>query len=291
MFISEAGPLDVRHHAAAEQIVQWFRILEDEFPYVLGAAPFMWNWGPKAGEAQFNYFDKPHIIEAIRNSPKKEFTLPTSWYYGKSEEAMPSWIRNIQGEVPYSTGRMRSDYCGICVHHAGRTTALANLIAYLKSKQSPDANYHFVIGARGETFYLNDIREVVWHAGDGASGPWNQGGVAVCFEGCLTGEGRPTLEQFASFRQLRDWLLAQGVPDVIKPHKGVRVPQWSTQCPGDWWPRDTPVPRELLLEPSELGQLRQRVDELQDEVAQMQADIYSTVELIEAIAEKLGKYS
>lgn len=100
MFVSEAGPLDMRHLAAAEQITRWFRILEAEFPYVLGAAPFMWNWGPEHPE--LNYYDKPTIKNSMRTAPKQEFALPSSWVYEEEEPPMNDVIRVLRFGLPES---------------------------------------------------------------------------------------------------------------------------------------------------------------------------------------------
>lgn len=210
----------------ANWIVETWRQIKDE---VAGAALYVCG---NMGWPSFEFVDQPVIADAIRQA-------------NEEEEMLPEWIQDIRAQVDYDTGRRRDAIRGICVHHAGSQASLDNLIAYFKRGESM-ASYHFLIGTGGRTVYLNSIGNVIWHAGDGANGPWNTGGVAVCFEGLLTGQGRPTKEQFTSFRKLRAWLLDQGVGEELVGHKMVRNPPYSTQCPGDWWLNFAAPPRELL---------------------------------------------
>ena len=177
---------------------------------------------------------------------------------------IPSWIVDYRAEVAHNTGLTRSEVRGIVVHHTGSRAPTGNQLAFLKA--ALDVGYHFFITAVGQIGYLIDISKVAWHAGDGRTGPWNTNGVGVAFEGILTGVGKPTSEQFAAFRRLRQWLLAQGVGAEVVPHKQVRVPQWSTDCPGDWWAKNAPCPQELIVEvpssDSEIERLRRENAEL-----------------------------
>jgi len=255
MFISEAGPLDVRHSVAAEQIARWFRILEDEFPYVLGGAPFMWNWGQEHPE--LNYYDKPAIKNSMRTAPKKEFPLPANWIYEEGE-MLPDWMIDLRGEAGEHTGLALEQPIGILVHHAGSYAPFAKQLEYIKEHPC----YHFAIDG-DQVHYMRDISEVVWHAGDGAEGPWNKGGIAPCFLGCYMGT-KPSDAMFASLRKLYKWLMTQGIPDVIKGHKDVRL----TACPGDWYPGDEhPDYRNLLLglaDPTEA--LRKQIKEMKQDI-------------------------
>lgn len=98
IFISECGPTDVVPEGTAQDVVEWFGILEAEFPYVLGGTLFMWNWGDSG--PQFNYYDKPAIINALRDAMKVDFELPTSWEFGEEEpvefdvDKCGEWLRN-----------------------------------------------------------------------------------------------------------------------------------------------------------------------------------------------------
>lgn len=83
IFLSECGPNDVQPLGTGEDIVEWFGILEREFPYCLGGALFMWNWGPKKDYQ--NYYDKEWLTEPLRTAPKKLFKMPTSWVYSEDE--------------------------------------------------------------------------------------------------------------------------------------------------------------------------------------------------------------
>lgn len=84
LFLSECGPDDVRPLGTAEDIIEWFRILEDEFAYVLGGSLFMWNWGLE--NDYLNYYDKPYITGPLRDAEKKRFELPKTWVFDEGPE-------------------------------------------------------------------------------------------------------------------------------------------------------------------------------------------------------------
>jgi len=254
---------------SAEQYAQWlletYRRIRNE---VAGAAVFVCGG---MGWESFEVVGQPPIADAIRQANEEVETV------------IPHWIEDIRDQVNYDTGRTRDTIRGICVHHAGSRAPLDNLIAYFKRGESV-ASYHVLIGAGGRIIYLNDISRVVWHAGDGSNGPWNTGGVAICFEGDLRGQGKPTNAQFAAFRKLRAWLVTQGVGTEIVCHKMVRVPPYSTECPGDWWPDG--------VEAHEIGALWGDYP-LEDELAKLRehnAKLQGQVRYAELMAEKIRDY-
>lgn len=111
IFISEAGPTDNRPAGTADDLIEWFRIIENEFPYCLGGNLYMWNWGPSA--PMFNYHDKPELLARLRAAPKRLFEVPDSWVYDGNPPDNPSgdfeeWYRNYGwnhcpwGEIPYN---------------------------------------------------------------------------------------------------------------------------------------------------------------------------------------------
>jgi len=204
----------------ARWIIDTWRQIRNE---VVGAAIF--GCGMPGWES-FEILGQPVIADAIRQA-------------NEEGEEMPDWTIDIRDQVAFNTGRTMEAIRGICVHHG--IAPLERLLGYLKWTQ--EVNYHFVIAADGQTFYLNTISDVVWHAKNLI---WNTEGIAVCFDGDLRGQGRPTKAQFAAFRRLRAWLVTQGVGEEVVGHKMVRVPAYSTECPGDWWPDGEPAPRELL---------------------------------------------
>jgi len=214
-------------HEYAQWLFDTFRQIRHE---VAGATIFVCG---NMGWDSFEIVDQPIIADAIRRA-------------NEEEEMLPEWITDIRDEFPLGTGRTKWPKRGICVHHMGSRAPWDNCVDYLKG--TAKVGYHGGIDKRGGIWLFKSLPAVVWHAGDGGNGPWNTGGVAICFEGLLTGQGRPTKEQFASFRKLRAWLLSQGVGEELVGHKMVRLPAYSTQCPGDWWPDRAPPPRELFEE-------------------------------------------
>jgi len=83
IFLSECGPNDVRPLGTGEDIVEWFGILEREFPYWFGSALYSWNWGEE--HPYYCYYNNPHTTEPLRVAPKKLFKMPTSWVYSEDE--------------------------------------------------------------------------------------------------------------------------------------------------------------------------------------------------------------
>lgn len=230
---------------SAEQYAQWLlethgRIRSE----VAGAAVFVCGG---MGWDSFEIVDQPVIAEAIRQANEEVKVV------------IPEWIEDIRDEVAFDTGRKRDAMRGICIHHEGTRADLEDVLTFYK--RCKEVSYHFLIDK--EIYYLNDIHDVVWHAGDRANGPWNSGGVAVCFTGDLRGQGKPTSTQFANFRKLRAWLLTQGVGPDLVCHKMVRVPPYSTECPGDWWPDG--------VEAHEIGALWGDYP-LEDELAKLRED-------------------
>jgi len=154
----------------------------------------------------------------------------------------------------------------------------------VETKGWPTIGYHYFITGDGTIYYTARLGEITYHCGE-----HNPTSVGICLSGAYHGDNPPPGQ--AQFDALVDLIDALQVKlglgnDAVKPHYELR----PTLCPGDVWFEGF-LRQAFPTEPSELEQLRQRVDELQDEVAQMQADIYSSVELAGAIAEKLGKYS
>jgi hypothetical protein len=253
IFISECGWMGHGQDPnAGDHYLYFFGKLYD-YPYVIGATPFIWDSGPEHG-GQI-WAGNERLIQAITQAQKPE---------GEGEMALPDWITDIRGETTNHTGLSIARPIGIMVHHGGKPAPLENLLAYLKGAECA---YHFVIAPDGRIYYQRDISEVCWHAGNDL---WNSGGIAVIFAGCFmdappTDGPAPSDAAFASFARLRDWLFSQSVPNNIVGHKDI-IP--STQCPGDWYPRF----RSRLLEgmdSTELELLREQVRKLELERARM----------------------
>lgn len=174
----------------------------------------------------------------------------------------------------------------IVVHHAAAVTTPERTARYhVETKGWPTIGYHYFITGDGTIYYTARLGEITYHCGE-----HNPTSVGICLSGAFHGDNPPPgPAQQEALVELIDGLLGKlGLErDAIKAHHELT----PTLCPGEAWFWDWLNGNYYPTEPSELEQLRQRVDELQDEVAQMQADIYSTVELIGAITEKLGKYS
>jgi len=182
--------------------------------------------------------------------------------------------------------RSLDDIKYIVVHHAAAVTTPERTARYhVETKGWPTIGYHYFITEDGTIYYTARLGEITYHCGE-----HNPTSVGICLSGAFHGFNLPpTTAQQEALVELIDGLLGKlGLErDAIKAHHELT----PTLCPGEAWFWDWLNGNYYPTEPSELEQLRQRVDELQDEVAQMQADIYSTVELIGAITEKLGKYS
>jgi len=101
IFISECGPTNVQPEGTAQDIIEWFNILESEFPYVLGGTLFMWNWGPE--NDHFNYYNKPKLIGALRDATKRQFEVPTNWIFNGGDGMQARiWRRDLPG-LPVQT--------------------------------------------------------------------------------------------------------------------------------------------------------------------------------------------
>lgn len=238
IFISECGWMGHGQDPnAADHYLYFFGKLYN-YPYVIGATPFIWDSGPEHG-GQI-WVGNGRLIQAITQAQKPE----------GGGMALPDWITDIRAETTEHTYLTIAKHIGIMVHHGGKPASVENLLTYLKSAEF---GYHFVIAPDGRIFYQRDISEVCWHAG---SDVWNGDGVAVIFAGCYmdappTDGPAPTDAAFASFAKLRDWLVSQGVSNNVVGHKDINP---TTQCPGDWYPRMRH--RLLPAADAELGLLR-----------------------------------
>jgi hypothetical protein len=90
MYLSECGPVDVRDQgAAASEIREWHR-RQLMLPWVSGYALFSWWWG--GNHPEFNYADKPALLDSLRVTMAEEGTEVAKFTVGPWFTSHEGWV-------------------------------------------------------------------------------------------------------------------------------------------------------------------------------------------------------
>jgi len=267
IFVSECGWFyQAQNPEAARHYKYFFEKLYD-YPYVIGATPFIWDSGPEHGPQIWVGNDA--LIDTVTQAEKRETTYPQPPFGNGGADmpgTLPVWIQDLRGQATAPIGETRNLNKGIVIHHTGSDAALTNQLSYLLRAQE---TYHYAIDVEGKTYALYDHGQQVYHAG---IQEWNQGGVAVCFIGLLMGR-MPTEAAFAAFRQLHHYLChVNSIMDVIVGHKDLK----ATACPGDWYPQY----RGKLFSATDEEGLTQRISALEGKIAKLAQGLKSLADQI-----------
>lgn len=130
----------------------------------------------------------------------------------------------------------------VIVHNSGTRQGNARAFDYYHRKVRRMRNglaYHFVIGngtsSRNGQIEIGDRWRRQVNGGHVHSDYMNNIGLGICLVGDFNRD-QPTRAQLESTDELIRYLRDRCGPLVVRPHREVNPPRWSTDCPGDAFP-------------------------------------------------------
>jgi len=218
MLISECGWYG-QHEAnpeAGQHLIYFFEQLYD-YPYILGATPFIWD------------SDDAHVGQRIGRCATTWWPIQSA---DKQEVEPVSDIIDIVGRLPrhttlrYDTRPLTSVDTWI-VHHNGRGSDMLapSVVAnyHVDEMGWPSIAYHYYILGDGTIYRTNYETTHSWHAGDADA---NKRGCGIVLAGCYT-DTWPSTEQLNSLEKV----IALHPTWEVKGHCEVK----PTECPGKWF--------------------------------------------------------
>lgn len=254
VFISEAGNFAVTAPTTPEEMVYFFQRL-GEYPYVLGATPFIWHSGP---EHKHNLWSRnPRIAEAVTRMFKPEFEMPEFRYEPPPPKGpqpkLHGW-RTVYQDLPHAdnpplragatTARQSLNKVQALVfHHFGANmvqkpgnsygdTVLRYLHTVAKRHHErlgwPSIGYSYVIDRRGVIWWTAPSKWETVHAGNRH---YNDVGIGIAFPA-----DHRTTPLTQRQKEAAAWLIRRleaivGRPLELTYHQEVR--DEFTECPGD----------------------------------------------------------
>jgi N-acetyl-anhydromuramyl-L-alanine amidase AmpD len=130
----------------------------------------------------------------------------------------------------------------VIVHNSGTRQGNARAFDYYHRKVRRMRNgmaYHFVIGngtsSRNGGIEIGDRWRRQVNGGHVHSDYMNNIGLGICLVGDFNRD-QPTRAQLESTEELIRYLRERCGSLVVRPHREVNPPRWSTDCPGDAFP-------------------------------------------------------
>lgn len=127
----------------------------------------------------------------------------------------------------------------IIVHHDAQTRPVAydSVTRYVQqanyhiSRGEDGLQYHYKIDNVGEIFQCRTLTDTLWHCGNY---PINRASIAICLDGYLQTNQKPTREQYKALKELLDWLCTQH-PEFPADQNDVfgHGEVGSSACPGN----------------------------------------------------------
>jgi hypothetical protein len=167
----------------------------------------------------------------------------TGWFSKPAYKYLTSAVRAAIDRANVARGRWRY----IVVHNSGTRQGNARAFDYYHRRVRRMQNglaYHFVIGngtssGNGEIEIGNRwVRQI--NGGHVHSDYLNNIALGICLVGDFNRDV-PTKQELESLEELIRYLRNRvgkidGKPSMVKPHREVNPPRWSTDCPGDKFP-------------------------------------------------------
>lgn len=249
IFVSECGGFQGQSAALGDQM-PWYLSRLYDYDYVIGATPFIWDSGP---EHDINrWWGNERLIQAVTAMPKPSAPMPVKPLPGPSPNEPPptvqlspvdptSLVVDLRTRLP-TRGEARYEkrdpaYVDTVIFHWASDTVRdytpLEIAQYQTGPSSyiafPEIAYHFMITWNGTIYFLNDLDERTWHAGD-----WNTRSIGVL--ACPAQDYLLTDAQVLSARKLMRWLREAlgGRELALKGHSEVR----DSPCPGPGWARN-----------------------------------------------------
>jgi len=244
MFISECGSFYPGNPKLAQELIYYFRRIEEDAHYVIGACPFIlrsdhWNAVNDISRFQPNL---PEFFQRLREAPKVESPYPR-------REAMRTdlplhtdikldiELRDLRSDIQRHptlmfSRRGISSIDTIVVHHIGvdaKVTPEGLARYHVRTLNWAGPGYHFYIRRDGTIYWANSLEVRSAHCKR-----HNEHTLGFCFEGSFI-EGRlPTEEQYKSGRRLTVAITnAIGGRLPLRGHKQMSGHE-SNLCPGDF---------------------------------------------------------
>lgn len=243
IFMSECGWFNRAHHPEANEHYKYFFQRLYDYPYVIGATPFIWDSGPEHGPQI--WVGNEALIAAITQAEKPEVEYPKPPFDGEWVSLIPSLphnlVRDLRGKLPtrpgakpYATHDHLAEVKGVVIHWAdasGRDFAPEVIARYQTGPRAhlafPEIAYHLMVRQDGEKLWLLPLGKVSWHVEK-----HNRYHFAILAQ--PPKEAMWTEAQIRSLRELIAWLsYGCGRKLEVKLHRKLA----STQCPGPFGER------------------------------------------------------
>ena len=168
------------------------------------------------------------------------------WFWSRPDVNYRYLSRSVRNEIDRAPV-MRRRWQFIVVHNSGTRQGSARIFDYYHRHVRRMRNglaYHFVIGNGTSTgdgqIEVGDRWRRQINGGHVHSDYLNNIALGICLVGDFN-RGQPTRRQLEACEELINYLRKRcGKIDahyaVVRPHREVNPPQWSTDCPGDAFP-------------------------------------------------------
>jgi len=244
IFISECGNFAPAMPDYADQLIYYFRGIEEDANDVIGATPFILKsdkWNAENDIAAFQP-NLPEFFLKLKEANKVESEYPRRKVMRtdtpqSTDVRVETDLRDLRATIERHPVKMYSrrsisSIDTIVIHHVGvdgKCTPEAIARFHSRNRNWPGPAYQFYIRQDGTIYWLNSLEVVSAHTLG-----HNEHTLGICFEGSFI-EGRlPTEQQYDSGQRLVAVInKSVGGRLPLKGHK--QVPGHETnQCPGDF---------------------------------------------------------